>query len=347
MFRSVEVSFCRVLQMREAALELFSVDFIERGEVGAHVVTADVRGGEAEGGEDAAGARDEDGLHAQLLGEGAGVHPAGPPKGEQGELSRVQSALDANDPERPRHLRVRHAHGAQGDVAEEEVGVGHRGLIAAHIVGGGTRLSTRGTGADAQCTAGVGPGYRAAARADGVDVDHGEFYGDSGDHRLCGRLGFAGQDRGDVRARAAHVEGEGICITAEGTHISRADYASRRAREDTASGVGDGIVHAGYSARGLHYQRRWTPGFFHPLRQPLQVGGEPRGQVGVGGGRGEALVLAELGQDLAAEGDVHVGERFSQRLADLPFVFWMREGEQQAYGYRLYLRFFHSGDGGL
>src|SRR5215211_5956470 len=184
---------------------------------------------------------------------------------------------------------------AVGEVAEEEVGVGHRGLIAAHIVGGGTRLGTSRVGTDTQRAAGVGPGYRAAARADRMDVDHGEFYGDSCDHRLRGGLGFAGQDRGGVRARTAHVEGKEVRVTAEGSHIGRADYASRGTREDTASGVGDGIFHAGYSARGLHYERRWSPGFVYLLCQPTQVGGELRRQVSVGGGRGEALELAELG----------------------------------------------------
>ena len=272
------------------------------------------------------------------------MHPASSPEGEQRELPRVQAAFDANDPERARHLRVRHAHGAQGDVlgreaqllaergegllreftpqhhltaklravgevAEEEVGVGHRGFIAAHVVGGGTWLGTRRVGADAQRAAGIGPCYRAAARADGVDVDHGEFYGNACDHRLRGRLGFAGQDRGDIRARTAHVEGKEVLETAEGAHVGRADDASRRAREDTASGVGYGVVHASYAARGLHYERWRTPGFFDPLRKPPQVGGEPRGQVGIGGRRGEPFVLAELGQDLAAKGDVHFGER--------------------------------------
>src|SRR5215216_4301243 len=120
-FGSVEVSFCLALHLREPTLELISVHFVEGREVGAHVVAADVRDGEAEGGEDTAGTRDEDGLHAQLLSEGAGVHPAGPAEGEQGELPRVQAALDADDPERARHLRVRHTHGAQGDVLGREV----------------------------------------------------------------------------------------------------------------------------------------------------------------------------------------------------------------------------------
>src|SRR5215212_6361024 len=75
-FRSIEVFCCCVLHLREAALELSGVHFVEGGEVRAHVVAADVRDGESEGGENATGTRDEDRMHAQLLGEGAGVHPA-------------------------------------------------------------------------------------------------------------------------------------------------------------------------------------------------------------------------------------------------------------------------------
>ena len=53
------------------------------------------------------------------------------------------------------------------------------------------------------------------------------------------------------------------------------------------------------------------------------------------------------GRTFAAKGDVHFGERFPQRLADTPFVFRMREGEEQAYGDRLYLGLLHGGDGGF
>src|SRR5918999_1042111 len=53
--------------------------------------------------------------------------------------------------------------------------------------------------------------------------------------------------------------------------------------------------------------------------------------VGVCGGRGEPLVLPELGQHLAAQGDVHVGERLSERLADPLFVLGVHEREQEAH----------------
>ena len=118
------------------------------------------------------------------------------------------------------------------------------------------------------------------------------------------------EDRGDVRARPAHVEGQEVLVAAE-----RARRRPRRRRRPRGP--------RGRSQR----RRRWrrlsavtppedcmirgggTPGLFDFAGQVLQVGGEPRRQVGVGGGRGEALVLPELGQDLAAQGDVHVGER--------------------------------------
>ena len=167
---------------------------------------------------------------AELLGEGAGVHPAGAAEGEEGEVPGVEAALDADHAQRPHHLRVRHPHDPErrllrvqaellaqggegllrelslqhdlsaelrpvGEVAEEEVGVGDGWLLAALVVGGGAGLGAGRVGADAQGAAGVGPGDRAAAGAHGVHVDHGQLYGDARDDRLRGRLGLALDDR--------------------------------------------------------------------------------------------------------------------------------------------------------
>src|SRR5215211_5134432 len=77
-----ELLIRRALHLREPSLELICVHLLERGEVRVYVVAADIRDGETEGGEDAAGPRDEDGPHAKLLREGAGVHTAGPAEGE-------------------------------------------------------------------------------------------------------------------------------------------------------------------------------------------------------------------------------------------------------------------------
>ena len=66
-----------------------------------------------------------------------------------------------------------------------------------------------------------------------------------------------------------------------------------------------------------------------------QVGAQPRREVGVGRRGGEALVLAELGQHLAGERDVHARQRRAQRLADRALVLGVQEGEEQAHRHRL------------
>ena len=80
------------------------------------MVVSEVGDGEAEGAQDAAGAGDEDGLDAELFCEGAGVHPAGPAEGEEGELSGVEATLDTDHAQCPSHLCVRHPHHPERDL---------------------------------------------------------------------------------------------------------------------------------------------------------------------------------------------------------------------------------------
>ena len=134
--------------------------------------------------------------------------PPAPPKARRANSRGIEAALDADHPAAPapsprwpparcpsavssasrpsffaeggegllREFAPQHHLAAQlrpvGEVAEEQVGVGHGGLLAALAVGGGARFGAGGVGADAQGAAGVGPGYRAAARAHGVHVHH-------------------------------------------------------------------------------------------------------------------------------------------------------------------------------
>ena len=58
-----------------------------------------------------------------------------------------------------------------GDAAEDEVGVGDRGLGAAEAVAGRAGHGTGRARPDGQGTARVEAGQRAAAGADGVDVE--------------------------------------------------------------------------------------------------------------------------------------------------------------------------------
>ena len=73
-----------------------------------------------------------------------------------------------------------------------------------------------------------------------------------------------------------------------------------------------------------------TPASLGAAGQALEVGGQLRGQVGVGHRGREALVLAELRQHLAGQRDVDVGQRLAHRLAHRALVLGVQEREQQA-----------------
>ena len=104
-----------------------------------------------------------------------------------GPLGRVDVELD------PAGERRRRA-----EVAEREVGVGHRRLVAAAPVAGGAGLGARGSRADPQRAAGIAPADRSATGADRVHVDHREL-----DHAAVelARVGLADPARPRPRRR--------------------------------------------------------------------------------------------------------------------------------------------------
>ena len=120
--------------------------------------------------------------------------------------------------------------GAVAEVAEQQVGVGHRRLLAALAVGGRARVGARRARADAQRAARIGPRDRAAAGADRVDVDHRQLDRHAGHDRLRRRARLAAHHRRDVGARAAHVEGQHVLVAAGARDVRRADHAAGRAR---------------------------------------------------------------------------------------------------------------------
>ena len=65
--------------------------------------------------------------------------------------------------------------GAGGEIAEQQVRVGHGRLFSARSITGRPGSRSRRRGADPQRAAGVGPGDAPAAGADGVHVDHREL----------------------------------------------------------------------------------------------------------------------------------------------------------------------------
>jgi hypothetical protein len=63
----------------------------------------------------------------------------------------------------------------------------------------------------------------------------------------------------------------------------------------------------------------------------MTVRGEPRAEVGVGRGRREPLVLAELRQHVTGQRDVQLGQGLPQRVPDQLLMRRMDEREEQAH----------------
>ena len=79
----------------------------------------------------------------------------------------------------------------RGDPAEHQVGVGHRRLGAAPAVAERARVGARRAGADLERALGRHPGDRAAAGADGDDVDHRDLARVAADGALGGERRLA------------------------------------------------------------------------------------------------------------------------------------------------------------
>src|SRR5690348_18390914 len=70
----------------------------------------------------------------------------------------------------------------------------------------GTRIGAGAFRSDAKSAAAIEASERTAARADGVNVEHGNGDGQAGDFGFV-RGAQRAVDEGDIRGRAAHVEG--------------------------------------------------------------------------------------------------------------------------------------------
>ena len=242
--------------------------------------------GEPERAQDARRARAEDRGHAQLVGDRGGVQRAGTAERQQREAARIDALLDGHDSQRADHLGVRDAddalgagdrlerelvrepgHGAlrgvaiEGDAAgkrapgveaaEQEVRVGDRRLHSAAPVTRRSGLRARAARPHPQRAARIAPGNRAAARADGVDVDHREGEGPPAD--LAGwvrrRLAHdAARDDADVARRAAHVEADEVGVAGVAGDERRGGRAPGGTGEDGEGGVAGRQIRGGEAA---------------------------------------------------------------------------------------------------
>ena len=254
---------------------------------GALAVDAGVGEDEAQGRELAGMVGDDRPGEAHLAHQGGRVQRAGAAEGAEREVARVEAALDQHRAQGTDHVvvgdaddgegRVGHAaaeasgdagdgrvrgvgvegHAAAEEVvgveaAEDEIGVGDGGLGAALAVAGGAGCRAGTLRADAQHAALVDPGERAAAGADGADVDHRDldrhapFDLERGGERLP-----AADHGGDVGRGAAHVERDQMVDAGEPGDVAAGDHAAGRA----------GDQHLDRARRRRHpgsSRRRWS-----------------------------------------------------------------------------------------
>ncbi len=227
-----------------------------------------------------------------------------------------------------RSSRTSPASGESGvEPAQQQVGVGDRGLLAAAPVARRPRVGARRARAHAQGAARVAPGDRAAAGADRVHVDHRQR------ERAAAHLApvpdrrRAAADQRHVAGGAAHVEPHRVAAGRAAprpprrrpgpTARSRSRGAPRLARravpplESITSGSG-------------------SPASRGPLGQAREVAAQQRRQRGVHDGRGAALVLAEHARGLVRGRHVHVAERLRRQLGHAPLVVGVAKAPEQA-----------------
>ncbi len=292
------------------------------------------------------------------------VQRAGAAERHQREAARVDPALDAHHAQRAQHLRLGDPHDAlrarrhlevelarqardrvvrrvaverqlarQRRVleqpAEQEVGVGHGRLAPAASVAGGAGIGARRGRPHAQRAAGVAPGDRAAARADGVDVERRQRQRTSGDRALGGLGDLAAVDQADVAGGPAHVEAQHARLVGELGQRQRAGDAAGRAGQHGERGVCGGLSGLGEAAGGLHDLRLGQPERAGVARERPQVGGEQRRERGVERRGGRALVLAEGAHEIAGERQVRAGQQLLEQLAEQALVGGVGVGVQQ------------------
>jgi len=101
-----EVVARALLQIVEIALHSLDVDVVGVGDARLHVVEPGVRHQRAQGAERAGERRNDDTLHAQVIGQAGAVKRPGAAKGDEGELARVDALVDGEQAHGLGHVAV-------------------------------------------------------------------------------------------------------------------------------------------------------------------------------------------------------------------------------------------------
>ena len=245
------------------------VHLVELQLIGAHarglrLVDAHVGDRHAERREDALVNRDEHLFDPDDLRERRRVQRAGAPERDEGELARIQAAVDRDEADRVDHIeidqvddrlsgleyghvqatreslerRFRGGHVerhlatqevARVEAAEDQVRVGHGRLGAAAAVANRTGSGAGALRAHPKQPTFVDPGDRSTAGADRPHVDHRRVDRQPPLHLVLGRpICRAVRDQADVEARSAHVDGDEVFAARQPAEMDGAEHAADR-----------------------------------------------------------------------------------------------------------------------
>ena len=236
-------------------------------------------------------------------------------------------------PRRRRATRGRASAASAGMRPSDEVGVGDRRLRARRgrsRPGPGSAPAL--LGPDDERAAGVDAGDRAAAGADGVDVERRQPDREARRPARSGAgSGTPPQHEAHVGAGAAHVEGDGVGKPAGGGHRGRRP-APRRPGPDSSSAAGSRPPRRAGTSPPADVITSTSPA--RPV-EPLAGTARQRGpQVGVDDRRDRPLVLPELGRHLV-RARARRGPGAASAAATASLVGGVEVGVQQADGDRL------------
>ena len=204
------------------------------------------------------------------------------------------------------------------DTAEDDVGIGDGGALAAAVIACRTGLGAGAFRPYGDAAQGVKRGDGAAA---GADFDHPNDRNAQRDaaalqeavdaRHLEAARSLRGTivDQADFGGGAAHVVGQHRVQPKLARDVAGENGAPRGAGFDQAHGETNGGFEGRDAAAGQHeIERAAQPGVGQLLLQTAQMAAHQRLHVGVGAGGGDALVLAHFGRHLAGQGDFQIGQ---------------------------------------
>ena len=161
--------------------------------------------------------------------------------------------LDRLDRQRAIQLQVTTEEIVGIDVAQNNIGIGHRGVFAAAAVTGRTRIRPGALRPDPQPTE-TGQGDRAAAGADRHDVNRRHEQRVLADCRCRRDYRLAVDDQADVEAGAADVGADDVPVPQQFAQEPRCHHATRGTRGERVDRPTFRVGGAHCPAHGLHHE---------------------------------------------------------------------------------------------